>query len=81
MGNEIELIDEFVEDDVTLNRLETEINILDEDSELEIELDKANGFELQIDDDDNPSGIELDNTYFKIAEDRINKTKESIFDL
>ena len=26
-------------------------------------------------------GIELDNTYFKIAEDRINKTKESIFDL
>lgn len=26
-------------------------------------------------------GIELDNAYFKIAEDRINKTKENIFDL
>ena len=62
MGNEIELIDEFVEDDVTLNKLETEINILDEDSELEIELDKADGSELQIEDNDYPSGIELDNT-------------------
>ena len=26
-------------------------------------------------------GIELDDNYFKIAEDRINKAKESIFDI
>ena len=59
MNREIELIDEFLEEDVTLDKIENEIDISDDDPELNIEIENDSDSDIQID-EDSESEVELD---------------------